>query len=68
MSSAFECTCGAATCRGTIRGFKHLTPQQRRRALEAEAQVPVLSAYILLRSASSQDPQPVVHDKGPSDL
>ena len=66
MSSAFECTCGAATCRGTIQGFKHLTPPQQRRALQSEAQVPMLSPYILLRSASSLDPPPVVNGKGPA--
>jgi hypothetical protein len=29
MASPFACGCGAPTCAGTIRGFKHLSPTQR---------------------------------------
>ena len=31
MASPFACACGAATCRGTIRGYRHLTTAQRKR-------------------------------------
>ena len=29
MAEPFQCRCGASTCRGLIRGFKHLAPAQR---------------------------------------
>jgi hypothetical protein len=31
MTSPFRCACGAATCRGLIRGYRHLSPAERRR-------------------------------------
>jgi len=29
MASPFPCTCGAPACRGLVRGYRHLTPEQR---------------------------------------
>eukprot|EP00736_Rhodelphis_marinus_P008156 Rmarinus@m.29700 len=29
MAEKFDCQCGATTCRGSVQGFRHLTPQQR---------------------------------------
>lgn len=31
MAAPFACACGAPTCRGLVRGFRHLTPAQRER-------------------------------------
>ncbi len=31
MASPFVCACGAAACRGVIRGYRHLSPVQRAR-------------------------------------
>ena len=31
MAEAFECRCGAESCLGNIRGFKHLTPAEQAR-------------------------------------
>jgi len=31
MASPFPCACGASTCRGLVRGFRHLAPAQRER-------------------------------------
>jgi len=29
MAAPFDCGCGSAQCRGTVRGFRHLTEAQR---------------------------------------
>lgn len=49
MASPFVCACGAPTCRGTIRGYRHLAPAQRQRLRRVGSH--------LLRLASA--PQPV---------
>ena len=43
MAEPFQCRCGANTCRGQIRGFKHLAPAQR------EALRGRLAAHLLRR-------------------
>ena len=43
MAEPFQCSCGASTCRGQIRGFKHLAPAQRE-ALRGQ-----LAAHLLRR-------------------
>jgi hypothetical protein len=35
MASPFLCTCGAVTCRGMVRGYRHLTAEQRHRMIVA---------------------------------
>jgi hypothetical protein len=39
MAAPFPCGCAAATCRGLIRGFRHLTPAQRQRLAGAAPHV-----------------------------
>lgn len=39
MAAPFPCGCNAATCRGLIRGFRHLTPAQRQRLAGAAPHV-----------------------------
>ena len=29
MAEPFGCRCGAAECRGVVRGYRHLTPEQQ---------------------------------------
>jgi hypothetical protein len=35
MAAPFPCACGAPTCRGLIRGYRHLTPAQREALADA---------------------------------
>lgn len=35
MAAPFACHCGAASCRGVIRGYRHLTPAQREQLVDA---------------------------------
>lgn len=35
MAAPFPCRCGAASCRGVIRGYRHLTPAQRDQIVDA---------------------------------
>mmetsp|Transcript_13721 Transcript_13721/g.33287 ORF Transcript_13721/g.33287 Transcript_13721/m.33287 type:complete len:194 (+) Transcript_13721:46-627(+) len=45
MESPFDCTCGAATCRGRVQGFKWMTAAQRAAVNQAS-----ISTYILARA------------------
>jgi hypothetical protein len=40
MRSPFRCACGAVTCRGLVRGFRHLGPAERQRI------EPLFSTYL----------------------
>jgi SET domain-containing protein len=51
MAAPFHCGCGTPLCVGEIRGFLHLTPEQR------DAISPWISPYLQRRSAELPDSQ-----------
>lgn len=57
MAAPFDCACSAERCRGTIRGYRHLTPAQKKRVagvaphLLAAARRPTKGANVARRRA-----------------
>lgn len=51
LAQPFPCTCGAAACRGLIRGYRHLSPEERGRIAGIAA--PFLSELV---AAAGQGP------------
>ena len=50
MAEPFACRCGSIRCRGEVRGYRHLTAEQRRRV------EPYLADFLRHRSGSEDPP------------
>jgi hypothetical protein len=50
MAEPFQCRCGSPQCRGTIRGYRHLSAAQRRRLR------PRVAAFLLLLAEGEAGP------------
>lgn len=53
MKETFDCRCGSEHCMGAVRGFKHMTPQERSQLMARLKVSPTLVQWLLLQSQTT---------------